>query len=350
MLLVSSILFVNISIMCLHPVVDQNLAKTVDKYETIGLEEYDNCDYMYSLNDVCKNDLVVIQLNIRGISSKRSQLIDLIDSTVKEKCPNIVLLSETWLTPFSPEFSIPGFMFYHRCRWEKKGGRVGVLVSEKIRCKLWLDLSSEMVENECITLDITLCSGKHCLVSSMYRPPKSNGQTFLCCYDSILCQMKKENLKTIIIGLDHNLDFMKSAQHSVTNEFIQSNLDFGLIPTITQPTRITQMSAILIDNIIVSQSLCGLFVSSILINDMSDHLLTACVIPSLVSSKKESVTITSRDTRPRNMKALTRQLSEINWAEIINDDSCSKNMESFTNTLMMTIDQCIPEQTRYVNH
>ena len=187
-----------------------------------------------------------------------------------------------------------------------------------------------MVENECITLDITLCSGKHCLASSMYRPPNSNGQTFLCCYDSILCQMKKENLKTIIIGLDHNLDFMKSAQHF----------------TITQ---ITQMSVTLTDNIIVSQSLCGLFVSSLLINDMSDHLLTACVIPSLVSSKKESVTITSRDTRPRNMKALTRQLSKINWAEIINDDSCSKNMESFTNTLMMTIDQCIPEQTRYVN-
>ena len=61
--------------MCLHPVVDQNLAKTVDKYETIGLEEYDNCDYVYSLNDVCKNDLVVIQLNIRGISSKEANLL-----------------------------------------------------------------------------------------------------------------------------------------------------------------------------------------------------------------------------------------------------------------------------------
>ena len=164
----------------------------VDKYETIGLEEYDNCDYVYSLNDVCKNNLVVIQLNIRGISSKRSQLNHLIDSTVKEKCPNIVLLSKTWLTPFSPEFSIPGFTFFHRCRQDKKGGGVGVLILEKIRCKLRSDLSSDMVENGCITLDITLHNGKHCLVSSMYRPPNSNGQTFLHCYNSILCQMKKE--------------------------------------------------------------------------------------------------------------------------------------------------------------
>ena len=50
------------------------------------------------------------------------------------------------------------------------------------------------------------------------------------------------------------------------------------------------------------------------------------------------------------MKALMRQLSETNWAEVINNDSCSKNMESFTNTLTQTIDQCIPEQMRYVNH
>ena len=148
--------------------------------------------------------------------------------------------------------------------------------------------------------------------------------------------------------MDHNLDFMKSAQHSLTNEFIQSNLDFGLIPTITWPTRITQTVVTLIDNIIVS--LCGLFVSSILINDMSDHLLTACVNPYLISSKKEPVAIRSRDTRLRNMKALTRQLSEINWSEITNNDSCSKNMESFTNALMETIDRCIPEQMRQFNH
>ena len=156
-----------------------------------------------------------------------------------------------------------------------------------------------MHENECITIDITLKNGDHCLVSSMYRPPNENVQSFLGCYNSILCQMKKENPKVIIIGLDHNLDLLKSTQHSLTNEFVQSNLDFSLIPTITRPTRITQSSTTLIDNIIVSQNLCGSFVSSVLINDISDHLPTACVIPALITSKKGPVTITSRVTNPR---------------------------------------------------
>ena len=184
----------------------------------------------------------------------------------------------------------------------------------------------------------------------MHRPQNSHGHSFLGCYNSILCQMKKESPETIILGLDHNLDLLKLSQHTMTNKFIQSNLDFGLMPTITRPTRITQTSATLIHNIIVSQNLCGSFISSILINDMSDHLPTACVIPSLIPSKKEPVAITSRDTRPKSMRAFIKQLSETNWAEIINSDSCSENMETFTNTLAKTIDQCIPECTRYVNH
>ena len=63
--------------------------------------------------------------------------------------------------------------------------------------------------------------------------------------------MKKENPSNIIIGLDHNLDFLKSAKHGPTNDFIETNLNFGMIPTLTRPTRITKTTATLIDNILV---------------------------------------------------------------------------------------------------
>ena len=38
----------------------------------------------------------------------------------------------------------------------------------------------------------------------------------------------------------------------------------------------------------------------------------------------------SRDTRPRNMVAMKKQLSLINWAEELQSNSCSKNMDTFT--------------------
>ena len=162
--------------------------------------------------------------------------------------------------------------------------------------------------------------------------------------------MKKEKPKGIIIGLDHNLDFLKADKHQATNDFVQSNLDFGLIPTVTRPTRITNTSATLIDNIIVSQNLCGAYTSNILINDTSDHLPTICVLNSLISAKKEPTIIKSRDTRLRNLVSLKKQIQEHDWTHLLTDPSPSKNMEDIHNQLTTIIDRCIPYKERIVNH
>ena len=93
-----------------------------NKYENASLEEFDMCDYVHKMTDVVPSDLVVIQLNIRGIGSKRSQLLDLIDNSVQRKQPDVLLLSETWLTPFSPKLVVPDYELYHQDRLTKKGG------------------------------------------------------------------------------------------------------------------------------------------------------------------------------------------------------------------------------------
>ena len=46
----------------------------------------------------------------------------------------------------------------------------------------------------------------------------------------------------------------------------------GLLPTITRLSRITQMSATLIDNIFISSNLYKNFDSALLLEDISDHL------------------------------------------------------------------------------
>ena len=308
-----------VSTMCLHPVLDRKLSTLYNKYENTNLDEFDTCDYVHKITDACPSDLVVIQLNIRGIGSKRSQLLDLIDTSVQNKHPDVLMLSETWLTPFSPKLVIPGYELFHQDRKNKKGGGVAILVSSKLRCCMRTDLSSKLAEFECITVDLALNNGSYCIISSMYHPPNSDIPVFLASYNSLVCAMKKENPKGIIIGLDHNLDFLKSDKYCTTNNFIQTNLDFGLIPTITRPTRITKTSATLIDNIIVSQNLCGSFVSSMLICDTSDHLPTACVLSSLDSTKKEPLVIKCRDTRLKNISALKRQLSNHNWEDELMD-------------------------------
>ena len=109
-------------IMCLHPVLDRKLTTLYNKYENVSLEEFDTCDYVHKITDVIPSDLVAIQLNIRGIGSKRSQLLDLIKNSVQRKQPDVLLLSETWLTPFSPKLVVPGYELYHQDQLTKKGG------------------------------------------------------------------------------------------------------------------------------------------------------------------------------------------------------------------------------------
>ena len=107
-------------IMCLHPNTDRKLSNLFDKYENASLDEFDNCDYVNNVTDVQRNDLVVMQLNVRGIGSKKSQLIDLVDNSVHNKQPDVLLISETWLMPFSPRLDIPGYELYRQDCVHKK--------------------------------------------------------------------------------------------------------------------------------------------------------------------------------------------------------------------------------------
>ena len=335
--------------MCLHSVVDRTLSNGYEKYTNVSLDEFDNCDYVTRITDATSNDLVVIQLNIRGLSTKRTQLMNLINNAVHDRKPDLILLSETWLTPFSPAFSIPGYELYHLDRTNRKGGGVGILSSSKLRSTIRNDLNSNLPESECITIEIALKNGTHCLVSSMYRPPNSEVPVFLASYSSLVCAMKKECPNGTIVGLDHNLDFLKAHSHQLTNDFIQLNLDLGMIPTITRPTRITNSTATLIDNIMVSQNNCGNYVASVLIEDISDHLPTSCVINSFIASTKKPMKIYSRDTRQKNMKALVTELDSHDWTHHLTNSSPSINMEEVHTALTSIIDKCIPLRTRFVH-
>ena len=62
-------------------------------------------DYVSEYNKVPNNpnDLIVVQLNIRGIQSKLSDLKLLLNKIVTIDQPDVILLCETWLQPSIPD-------------------------------------------------------------------------------------------------------------------------------------------------------------------------------------------------------------------------------------------------------
>ena len=70
---------------------------------------------------------------------------------------------------------------------------------------------------------------------------------------------------------DFNIDLLKNGEHVGTTKFVDAMYSIGLYPLIDKPSRITQYSATLIDNIFTNE-LTNQIISGLLINDISDHL------------------------------------------------------------------------------
>ena len=187
------------------------------------------------------------------------------------------------------------------------------------------------------------------MCGSLYRPPNTDLGKFLREYELLLIKTNKK-WKNVILGLDHNLDFLKSSTHKGTQTFVQMTLEHGLVPTITRPTRITKSTATLIDNILVSQNFCVKFMSSILLDDISDHLASTLVIHDVFANKKDKVSVTSRDMRPRTLLALKTHLEKTDWTQLTTSPDYDGNVTQIHKTLTEALDHYVPEKTRHINY
>ena len=272
-----------------------SLGRPVDELNYV-VEEYDNCDYVEHVN-IDSKDVTIVQLNVHNIASKQTKIIHLLENCVKGSNVDVILLCETWLSPFSLTISLPGYDFYHIDRSTRRGGGMGILVSKRLKHKHRpdLEITNPVLEN--ISVEILLRNNQKLLYTSMYRPPNTNATEFIEAFSDIVGKISRQKNQSMVIGLDHNLDFLKEEVHSPTHSFIERILDLGLYPTVSRPTRITKNTATLIDNILVSQSLIEKFTCNVILDDISDHLPTVLSLRGMNLAKSEPLTVTSRDTR-----------------------------------------------------
>ena len=180
---------------------------------------------------------------------------------------------------------------------------------------------------ESITIEIKTNSDS-IFICTVYRPPNSSGKEFLKHYKRLLKKFNAPQLERLIIGLDHNLDFIKHDKHPPIKEFINTNLDKNLIPTITKPTRITKNSATLIDNIIVGKQFQE-YEANIGISDISDHLplIFKSFQPKLY--KKRALIMTTRTIDQNKCDKVSNRLHEMDWHSILHGKSANEANKYF---------------------
>ena len=336
--------------MCLHPISDYDVLDRpieINKYQ----HELDNCDY-HERNDliVAKHgDLLVMQLNIRGLFGKMAYLKDLVNDISHGKKMDIILLCEMWQSKNSPPMSLPGYNYVSKYRKHKMGGGVGIFVSDRIRyTKIKINNSYECIEQVVINL-VTKQNNTSITIASMYRAPDTNELKLVEEYKDILLELYKfSKSKRLILGMDHNLDFLKNSIHRKTQDFIETNLDNNLLPVITRPTRITKTSATLIDNIFVSQSLMPSSESRIAIDDISDHLPSVIKINDILQKNITIKMITSRKLNDKALHKIHTTLNNQNWSKVITEN-VDASFDRFHNIIQETLDLHVPITTRNLN-
>ena len=89
--------------------------------------------------------------------------------------------------------------------------------------------------------------GKNIVVCCSYRHPDTDVTKFIEYLESVLSKVDKN--KIVCVMGDFNINLLNYESHNDTNEFTNSMVSHHMLPQILQPTRVTDHSAIVIDNI-----------------------------------------------------------------------------------------------------
>ena len=115
--------------------------------------------------------------------------------------------------------------------------------------------------------------------------------------------------------MDQNLNLLKSSLHNETQVFIDINFDHYLFPCITCPTRITNTSATLIDNIFISQNLHNSFDACVVVHDLSDHLPSIINLHDQLSKKTGHLEFKCRSITKDKLITINKELLNVDWTQ-----------------------------------
>ena len=136
----------------------------------------------------------------------------------------------------------------------------------------------------------------------------------------------------------------------MTSEFLNILTSFGILPTITKPTRITCDSATLIDNIFINCYNCA-YVSRIICADMSDHCPTYISVDLQCSDKFAQAEKYKRSFNKENFNSFKEKLKSIMWNDFVYGspavDNCNPDLlfNSFYNKFKMLFEESFPVKT-----
>ena len=281
---------------------DENLRHSIDsKYHKVSDLSNLNTAKTFSL----------FHVNIRSLTKHFSELHLLINST---KIPlDIIGITESKQTigmDFALNVNMDGYNIHTQPTQSSHGG-IAMYLKKTLDYKIRDDLSVVSDEYETLWVEINTGSkAKNILCCCAYRHPNTDIKSFIEYMDNTLQKLEKSN-KTIFVMGDFNINLLSYDGHTDTNDFINSMVSHYLLPYILHPTRVTDHSSTVIDNIFSNVTDFDT-VSGNIINQIADHFAQFLILKKIHIEFKNT-TFYQHDYSSFQMENFVGNFSDLNW-------------------------------------
>ena len=292
------------------------------------------------------NMLSMIHLNIRSMRNKFDDLLTYLNSIACEF--SVIALTETWLNEndYQDNFEIPGYNTHKLNRKNKVGGGICIFTKDHLKTKLRNDLINETSLDNCesLFLEIENAKNKNVIIGTIYRPPNNRFYDFEGDLKAILSKLEKSDKPTYIMG-DFNIDLLRYDKCSFSNHFYNHLASSGYTPLITKPTRVTESTASLIDNIYANTLNLNEHLNGILFSDLSDHLPIFTITNfklNLDNIKLDNNIFGTRLINKRSLESFSCELQKRDWAEVLSKYDPIISYDVFISDFLKLYCKCFP--------
>ena len=312
--------------------IDENIINTINS-------KYYNVDELNKVQ-LSKQHFSVFHTNIRSLSKHHDTLhtqLSMINIPF-----DVIGISETKGqidNEFISNVELRGYAMYSQPSKSLCDG-CAIYVNSQLDHQVRNDLSVLKEEYETIWVEISNKKDKNLLCCCLYRHPSSDITKFVDHMTSILQKVLKEN-KTLFIMGDFNINYYNYSSHTETNDFINLMVSNYLLSHILHPTRVTDHSATIIDNIFSNN--CELdTLSGDLLSQISDHFPQFLIIKN-VTVDYRNCSLFQYDYSKFNEQSFINDFKELLW-EDINDVNLNLNgkFDNFYEKVHTTVSQHVP--------
>ncbi|XP_057290244.1 uncharacterized protein LOC130612931 [Hydractinia symbiolongicarpus] len=261
---------------------------------------------------------------------------------------NLPLVHSTAFDKIIPSnVSLSNYTIEHTpCDGEKGGALLYVSNSLNYTTRVDLDkLAYRSLKVESKFIEVIRKNRKNVVVGCIYRHPKMPVEIFN--NDILMPLLEKISLekKSLTLMGDFNIDIMQVNTNTHATNFLDIINSFGLFPHIVLPTRVTESSQTIIDNIFTTLDELNT-ISGNVITCISDHLPQFLIING-TNEKSKPQKLKVRDWSKFNETNFSNEVSALNWENVLctGDKDVNTSFNNFFKAIEDILDIHVPYKT-----